>query len=326
MTLADHYADITIGEDGPEVLKLADALVRISAERARIPDDSDWQKHSVSGRYTSLNIAPDVQFFSCDMQFTQDTQWQSRMPPGIWVGALFSGASATRLQGVEIQFPGNGLPMLLSVGQPSDFTDIPMSMKRLRMSSFLMGKGFFDDVGADDPTDHMRGLKNLMRPGVNVLPLGPLEVLSLNLRNLLDNPYCGATGKLFVESHVMASIFELACHLNDCPVHNDRSAHSDLAYDARNQINQAPEQFQSISALAVQLGTNETTLRRAFKSVMGVTIFEYVLNCRMQAARVLVRDRVLQIAEIAYLVGYSSPSNFTAAYKKYFGHTPVEDR
>lgn len=326
MTLAEFYNEVSIGAAEPEIVRLADALVLVASEQTRLLSGDAENDQTVTGRYCSMNVAPEVQFFCCDMSIDPQVQWESHMPPGIWVGTIFCGDWSTTLNGVNIQFPANGLPLLISNGQPSTFVDRPMSGKRLRMSSFLMGQGFFDHVNADDPLDHLSGLKTLLRPGVHTIPLGSDVALTKNLLALLDNPYRGATGRLYVESIVMASIFALAGNLNDAPRHDGPGHRSNLALEARHQIDQAPERFESISALATQLGTNETTLRREFKSTVGVTIFEYVLNCRMQAARLLIRDRQLQIAEIAYLVGYSNPSNFTVAYKRFFGRTPVEDR
>lgn len=326
MTLAEFYNEVSIGATEPEIVRLADALVLVSSARTRLLSVDPERDQTATGRYCSMSVAPDVQFFCCDLNIDPHVRWESSMPPGIWVGSIFCGDWSTSLNDISVQFPANGLPLLISVGQPSQFIDRPLSGRRLRMSSFLMGQGFFDHVDRDDPSDHLRGLSALLQPGIHILPLGADLALTQNLLSLLDNPYRGATGRLFVESTVMASIFALAEHLNDAPSHEAMGHRSNLALEARKHIDQAPERFESISALAAQLGTNETTLRREFKSTVGVTIFEYVLNCRMQAARLLVRDGHLQISEIAYLIGYSSPSNFTAAYRRFFGHTPVEDR
>lgn len=326
MTLAEYYNELSIGAAEPEIVRLADTLVSVASGQARLISVDPEGDPTAMGRYCSMSVAPEVQFFCCDMNMDPQVQWESNMPPGIWVGAIFCGEWSTTLSDINVQFPANGQPLLISVGQPSKFIDQPLSGKRLRMSSFLMGKGFFDHVDLDDPSDHLRGLTALMRPGIQILPLGTELALTQNLLALLDNPYRGSTGRLFIESTVMASIFSLAEHLNDAPLHHGVGQRTKLALDARKHIDKAPERFESIAALAGQLGTNETTLRREFKSTFGVTIFEYVLNCRMQAARLLVRDGHLQISEISYLIGYSSPSNFTAAYKRFYGHTPVEDR
>ncbi|MEC8040239.1 MAG: AraC family transcriptional regulator, partial [Pseudomonadota bacterium] len=101
---------------------------------------------------------------------------------------------------------------------------------------------------------------------------------------------------------------------------------ADLAFEARQLIDDCPERFQSIRALAAELNTNETTLQRQFKAKFDLTVFQYVLARRMQAARILIKDGHLQIAEVAYRVGYNSPANFSTAYRRYYGHAPQDER
>lgn len=81
----------------------------------------------------------------------------------------------------------------------------------------------------------------------------------------------------------------------------------------------------SIAAIADSFGIGETTLRRAFKAEFGTTIFEYLRDQRLEAARVMLREKRLRISEIAFRVGYSDPANFTNAYKQRFGHAPKRE-
>jgi AraC-like DNA-binding protein len=46
----------------------------------------------------------------------------------------------------------------------------------------------------------------------------------------------------------------------------------------------------------------------------------------MVRARELLRDRSLSIAEVAEAVGYNHPTNFTAAFRRYFNQLPKQMR
>lgn len=78
--------------------------------------------------------------------------------------------------------------------------------------------------------------------------------------------------------------------------------------------------------LARDVGTNETKLSRAFRTVYGMTIFEYVRSRRMEEAQRLLRRGNLSVTEIAFEVGYEYSCNFSVAYKRHFGVTPKEER
>ncbi|WP_265316900.1 helix-turn-helix transcriptional regulator, partial [Pseudomonas aeruginosa] len=74
--------------------------------------------------------------------------------------------------------------------------------------------------------------------------------------------------------------------------------------------------------LARQLGVGETTLRRIFRNEFGRSMLQYVRDRRLEIGRQMVREGRWQIAQIAYRLGYSSPENFTHAYRARFGHPP----
>lgn len=332
MSLSDFYNNFSAGTEEPCVMRLAEALAK-SAPRSVVTQgqkqgNPPQQDADLLGQYTSLQVTDDLHFFSCDMNFNHLFQTSGDIPRGIWVGALFSGAWHTCLDGQDILFPSDGVPRLIGIGQPSRYLDQPQAKRRLRMASFLLADTFFDRIEIDDPAAQLAGLQAQIRPGINVQVLGQSRNVMENLQRLLTNPYRGMMAKVYVESLIMASVFDLARHFQGHPIDEPGKAagRDTLAYEARAMIDAAPEEFASITSLAKQLGTNETSLRRQFRKVFGATIFEYVLRRRMQSARVLVRDGYLQISEISYQVGYRSPANFSTAYKRYFGHSPADDR
>jgi AraC-like DNA-binding protein len=78
----------------------------------------------------------------------------------------------------------------------------------------------------------------------------------------------------------------------------------------------------SIPELAKIVGTNEMKLKNGFKELFGNTIYGYLMDYRMDSARVMLDNGGVQIKDVAYSVGYSNPSHFIAAFKKKFGVTP----
>ncbi|WER10503.1 AraC family transcriptional regulator [Rhodobacter capsulatus] len=134
-------------------------------------------------------------------------------------------------------------------------------------------------------------------------------------------PFQGALADLYRESLALGLVVELTRHLADRapgPAALPRRS-ARLAAEAKARIDAAPEAVPSALTLAHDLGTNETTLRRAFKTAHGVRLFDYVLDRRLQMGRDLVRYTALPIGEIAWRCGYGDPANFTHAYRRRFG-------
>lgn len=71
-----------------------------------------------------------------------------------------------------------------------------------------------------------------------------------------------------------------------------------------------------------RLGYSYEHLCRIFKGVYGISPIQYVRANRMNRARFLLKNTNLQIAEIAYRVGFASPAYFTGEFKRYTGTTP----
>jgi AraC-like DNA-binding protein len=80
----------------------------------------------------------------------------------------------------------------------------------------------------------------------------------------------------------------------------------------------------AMQRLACNVGTNERKLSRAFRTVFGMTIFEYVRSRRLEEGRLLLRAGNLSVTEIAFEVGYVYFGNFSVAYNKALRHSRRE--
>ena len=69
------------------------------------------------------------------------------------------------------------------------------------------------------------------------------------------------------------------------------------------------------------VGLSESRLKDGFRRYFGVTPRRCLLEARMHKAWQLL-EAGRQVAEAAYSVGYSHPSNFSTAFSQFFGRTP----
>ncbi|MNI64766.1 HTH-type transcriptional activator Btr [compost metagenome] len=73
-------------------------------------------------------------------------------------------------------------------------------------------------------------------------------------------------------------------------------------------------------------GIEESELSRQFKRHVGIPLTDYVTKIRMAKAEQLLQDDSLKLTDLALMAGYSSPSHFVAAFKKYSGVSPKDYR
>ncbi|MBQ9383301.1 MAG: helix-turn-helix transcriptional regulator [Ruminiclostridium sp.] len=71
---------------------------------------------------------------------------------------------------------------------------------------------------------------------------------------------------------------------------------------------------------------NESYLSVLFKRETGVTITEYVILKRMEAAENMLKYSVFSLSEISDILHFSSHSHFAGTFRKYYGTSPKEYR
>ena len=58
----------------------------------------------------------------------------------------------------------------------------------------------------------------------------------------------------------------------------------------------------------------------------GISVHAYVIEQRLERAAGLLLESNMNIGQIAVLVGYTKPSNFSSAFKKKYGVMPKDYR
>jgi AraC-like DNA-binding protein len=95
-----------------------------------------------------------------------------------------------------------------------------------------------------------------------------------------------------------------------------------LAEKARDFLDALPDRMEyTIITLAKELGTNETTLKTAFKKLTGTTIHKYYHAKRMEKAEGFLKAGK-SITETSKLIGYKHVSHFSHIYKQQYGVSP----
>lgn len=80
----------------------------------------------------------------------------------------------------------------------------------------------------------------------------------------------------------------------------------------------------TIKSLSRKVAMNECYLKKGFKEMFGTTIFDFYQSQRMEHAKYLLYEKGLTVTEVSVLLGYSSISHFSTAFKKHTGLKPCE--
>lgn len=87
--------------------------------------------------------------------------------------------------------------------------------------------------------------------------------------------------------------------------------------------NLANENF-SVDEISKEIGISRVQLYRKVKALLDCSVTDYIMNRRLKKAKYLLINERYSIAEITYMVGFSSPNYFSTVFKSKYGMRPSE--
>ncbi len=95
---------------------------------------------------------------------------------------------------------------------------------------------------------------------------------------------------------------------------------------ARDFVTANLETELTIDLIAGDVGCSASTLQRHFKTHFGMTVFDFIRQKRLEAARSALAGNGIPISHAAHMAGYNNISSFTTAFRKAYGMTPKQVR
>ncbi|RRN77705.1 DNA-binding response regulator [Pseudoxanthomonas sp. SGD-10] len=80
----------------------------------------------------------------------------------------------------------------------------------------------------------------------------------------------------------------------------------------------------NVTLLVDKIGMSQTVLYKKIKALTGMAITDFIKSIRLKRAAQLLKQRKLNISEVAYSVGFNDRKYFSKEFKKQFGKSPSE--
>lgn len=162
-----------------------------------------------------------------------------------------------------------------------------------------------------------------------ILPLcGRIRMV---LESLLNHTYKDSLENIFINAQTqMLLLYSMECMVGEKEMESFSCKF--LANEAdREKITRAREillqhigEPVTIKELSRKAAINECYLKKGFKEMFGTTIFDFYQSQRMEHARYLLYEKGLSVTDVSLMLGYSSISHFSTAFKKHTGLKPCE--
>ncbi|EPJ84421.1 AraC family transcriptional regulator [Pseudomonas sp. CFII64] len=215
--------------------------------------------------------------------------------------------------GLESRNPGLASIMALDLNQP-----IRMHRSRCRVLSFFAPRHIVEPVLPNAESIHGRVFES--NNPLTRLIVEHAVALAKGLASMNERE---ATRAFDTTVQLMLGSFAKQAKLSG----NVRAAARSAIFDqARRYVKENLYQpWLTPESVLVKLQLPRATLYRLFQHEGGLG--RYIINCRLrEAADELVRYPNRQIIEIAYSLGFNSPSDFTRAFRRHYDMSPQDHR
>jgi AraC-like DNA-binding protein len=194
-------------------------------------------------------------------------------------------------------------------------------IKGLKKLTTQMGSKFL--VSRFSPNE-LRQAQYMMCVGVTLLTRAAIEggMLVPEAFNLSD-VYMQQIDR-FKTPKEMPSLMMIAAMDFTSHVHHARLIHSvsPIVIKCRSYVSDHLHEHIKITGLASLCGITPQYLSSHFKRETGLTISQYILNEKLETARLMLEDTHYTVHEIAYYLAFPSHSNFSTAFSRKYGRTP----
>ena len=208
--------------------------------------------------------------------------------------------------------PQQNLPINVEVAPNSKIITILISIKKFHsfFSEFSKYITFLNE-------------ENLDKKYYSAKDLSPRELIVLN--QIFDYKLHANLERLYTKGKIyelLSLYFNLAEGDNEaCPFLEDEENVVKIK-KAKEIIISRMAEPPSLNELANEIGLSLKKLKDGFKHIYGETVFNFLLDYKLDYSRKLLLTKKHNVAEISSLIGYSTSSHYIAAFKKKFGTTP----
>ncbi len=241
------------------------------------------------------------------------------------IGCLLGGAGSIVAEGNETQdwrLPGQMYAVSLSERQLR--YDIS-GQADYRSVAVMLTPDALEQMASDDGVPELvaRVLEGRAEPIslMRAMSAGALRAA----QELMTPIYQGRMGALYQR----AKTLELIAHQMDV-LAEEPVAPGELSARELIRVREARERLLAdlaappdLVALARSVGLAPKRLNLGFRQLFGTTVFSYLLEARLIAARRMLEEGLdIPLKQLAWMMGYRQPSNFITAFRRRFGVSP----
>jgi AraC-like DNA-binding protein len=289
----------------------------------------EWQEEIGKGHRREIDVRSGLKLVLEDYQLQEKYVLNMEVePPLLGFSFCVSGSVRCTAQGVKGEFITESGQTTLSFCSNPKGTIESLSGARIIFISIIMKPSFlriFLDEQSDQVPDDFRAIVDgnenfYLHEGKTTAST------QMAIHQILSCPYQGSIRRMYFESKAIELITHQLAQFEENGCEKIAQLYPDdieRLHEARDILIRSMENAPTLLGLSRQVGLSDTKLKRGFRQVFGTTVFGCLRAHRMERGRQLLAEGKMNVTEVSYEVGYSERANFTRAFTKQFGVSPL---
>ncbi len=276
----------------------------------------------VSGRLSFIPLTDELQLHICHCVEQQQLSQSCQLPPSLNITVLLAGSVAFRVGEKYYQFHAQTQPLAFAniIAQPQPFSRYlhqHQEVKKVTLS-----------VCHDYLKKRMTAAQFALFNSTRVTELALDEEVLLLTQQLLNAPsQADMLTRLHSESLATKWLAKFLPEL----MQKKPTQHAHYRLPPNTNIEHKKSRIMDLLTsdtpledIAAELAMSLSSLQRFFRQQFNTTPKRYLQQHKLNRARHALLIEGLSVGEAAYLAGYHHIGNFSSAFKKQFGITPVQ--
>lgn len=145
------------------------------------------------------------------------------------------------------------------------------------------------------------------------------RILGLDLRNFPEQ-------QSLMYIYTYQFLFQIISETRSTSISNAHYAHRQTMHQIESYIREHLYENLDLQVLAAKANLSAVYFHKLFSAHAGMTPAAFVLNCRIAAAKALLKAGDLPVSDISSRCGFTSQSYFNYKFKEVTGETPLQYR
>ncbi|MCI9845189.1 helix-turn-helix domain-containing protein [Flavobacterium pectinovorum] len=204
------------------------------------------------------------------------------------------------------------------------------ALEEINYLSIILSPNFYSQLINEDWNLHQKFSKNILQKKTGYLT--PKYVpfnseIQWVIHEIKNCKYSGSLKKMYLEAKIKELLIlqlESLKRLENKALVDEKDFKKLL--EAKRILERNFTNAPTLIELSRLISLNEFKLKKGFKMCFETTVKSYVTKLRMEYAKNLFKSKTSNVSEVAYKCGYKDVSHFSAAFKTFYGFTPISFR